>query len=172
MTKEDKDLIELYTKRKLNNHKYNIDRLEERNRKSNEWHERLKQGFNEYSSELEEVNTKLDKQRAIDKKKEFEKRVQYTKEQEAKLIVLRKYSNAIRDINIDELRNKPKLMQLLKYLEHKTTECPKICSKCAYRNYENGLCWYLMMNDRPASRDDKKCNHFVDAIEFLEKGRN
>lgn len=117
---------------------------------------------------MDEINSRLETSRASKEKQELERRLQYAKEQEERLLILRKYAAALKEIQIEETGYKH--IELLKKLESKTVECPKICSKCAYRNYENGMCWYLMIHDKPANKDNKeKCNHFVDAIKFIEE---
>lgn len=146
------------------------EETEEYSKKEDLRHEQLKRGFEVYCREMDEINSRLEASRASKEKQELERRLQYAKEQEERLLILREYADALKEIQIDEIRHKHENIELLKKLESKTVECPKICSKCAYRNYENSMCWYLMIHDKPANKDNKeKCNHFVDAIKFIEE---
>jgi len=152
--------IKIPTQNKITINKSKI-KLEENSKKETQRQADLSKAFNEYANEMKAMNIKLSKN--------IRNTSVNADEQQKQIKENYKYADALKKINIVDTICEGKQSKILSELEVHTSDCSRDCRKCAYRDYESSICYYIINHTKPASSDGKTCKHFVDALEFLQK---
>ena len=71
--------------------------------------------------------------------------------------------------DIDKIRMKSQEVAKIISLEKETTKCNEDCRRCVYKEQSVGMCWYLMVHNKPNGKLNNTCKHFVDWEDYNNK---